>query len=157
MLKQQGYLTLPTEILDLLDAEAIKILQSIHLRIVPKVYNWLLEEDKLYRQRRVDALLQYPILLVSFVCPTSNECYPEDLEKRKHISETMVIIQQVSQRIDDGEPVEIILANVFNVSANTLAEIKGKTFKDITHENNPKLFGQFQDDIEIYCQIATFL
>lgn len=154
LLKQQGVANIPTQILDLLDDSAIQVLSSIHLGIVPKFYNWLIECDTPQRKRRTAALLNYPIHIISVVEPIVYIYYPKLIIDEEPTDDDNLVNLELSKRIDTGEPIEAILTDLIGISAKTLTAITGKTFKDITQEKQPILYKQFKDEIEAYRKLA---
>ena len=157
LLKKQGVGTIPSQILDLLDDSAIQTLATLQLGIIPKIYNWLAEVDGAQKQCRIKALLDYPILLVSLVTPTIYMYYPDylnDVEQNDDDEEDENLL--LSQRIDNGEPIESILSELLDIPFVSLMAIKGKIFKDVTQKTNPKVYTQFRKKIESYQQLANF-
>ena len=150
----QGFESIPPQVEDLLDTQAIKTLKSIQLGIVPRLYNWLIEGDKKQKAYRKSALMQYPILLTGAMGPTIFEFYPKLKIPKSTIKKEESMFKVISRRIDAGENIESILASTFEVSAKQLTNIKGKSFLDITEINQPKLYAQFKNEIDAYQHMA---
>lgn len=150
-----GLVNARPHLVELLNISAIEVLKQLRLGIVPKLYNWLTEVSEQQYHYRSNALLNYPIVLIPIMVPVVGDMFPtllnrEQLAIRPSAPETII-----SQRIDQGEPIEAILKSTLHLSDDLLAAIKGKRFWEITPDTQQKIYTHFEDEIQVYALMSS--
>jgi len=144
------------EILNALNATIIENLQRLHLKIIPRIYNWLAEVSGETYLKRVSALFDYPILLIPNVSPLvvddmiSGELSDIDMSSEQTPSRI------ITEAIDQGLPLEPAIEAALGIPAYLIPSIKGKRYWEVTAEQHPWSYPQFQENIECYGFINTF-
>jgi len=155
LLQRHGVIGAKDEIIELLNKEVISVLTQLRLGVVPKVYNWLAEVKYEQYSRRVNALLNYPIVLIPLVSPTMQEMLPP-IVPQDILSEGLdEVLSKISKRIDAGDPIHEILQSELLISEGLLAIVKKLTYWNVPTKLKPRVYAHFGDEIAAWLLICN--
>ena len=155
LLQSHGLLEAKHDFYKLLNIPVIEVLTQLRLGVVPRIYNWLSEVTGEQFQRRVTAILTYPIVLIPLVSPTMQEMFPPIVPKEILSKGLDKVLLKVSNRIDKGESVEKILNSEMIISEELLAIVKTLTYWNVPTRLKPRVYAHFEKEIATWLLICS--
>lgn len=149
-----GLGNIQTQVTGLLNADIVQDLKQLNLNVVPRIYNWLAEVsgEAYFRRRR--ALFEYPIKLLATVSPlvlnTIPACELPDVNLEPNLARSRLI----TEGIDQGIPIEVLLSKYLFVPDYLLRCIKDKHHWQVQKDKQPFSYSEFKQDIEFNALIS---